>query len=87
MAVFQDHRLLPAMNSDDWTLKCAERLHRQWPRVDRADLEHLAWALVSEPYWQGMDPGEAAVEWIEQGSLSRGPARNDVAEPDPSALP
>jgi hypothetical protein len=30
------------MNADEWTFKCARELHEQWPRVDHADLEHLA---------------------------------------------
>lgn len=44
------------MNSVEWTLKCAERLHEQWPRVDRSDLEHLADALQAEDRWKWMEP-------------------------------
>ena len=55
------------MNAAEWTWKCAERLHEQWPRVDRADLEHLAEALLVEDRWKCMEPNEAAVEWLRQG--------------------
>jgi len=64
------------MNATEWTLRCAERLHEQWPRVDRSDLEHLAWALLSEPHWQGMDPCAAALEWLELRTEPRA-AAND----------
>lgn len=57
----------PIMNAAEWTWKCAERLHEQWPRVDRVDLEHLAEALHVEERWQNMEPGEAAVQWLRQG--------------------
>jgi len=55
------------MNAAEWTWKCAERLHEQWPRVDRADLEHLAEALHAEDRWRGLAPDEAALEWLRQG--------------------
>ena len=55
------------MNSVEWTLKCAERLHEQWPRVDRSDLEHLADALQAEDRWKWMEPQDAAVQWLSQG--------------------
>ncbi|SHN29245.1 hypothetical protein SAMN02787076_04846 [Rhizobacter sp. OV335] len=69
----------PDITSENWALKCAERLQEQWPRVDRSDLEHLAWALISEPYWQGMDPSDAALEWLQQGVSVQRDARPEAS--------
>ena len=55
------------MNRHEWTWKCAEALHLQWPRVDRVDLEHLAEALYQEPRWSVLAPELAAQEWLRQG--------------------
>ena len=55
------------MTSEQWTLRCAEPLLQQWPRVDRTDLEHLASALWTEPRWQSMEPSAAAIAWIAKG--------------------
>jgi len=55
------------MNSVEWTLQCAERLHQQWPSVDRSDLENLADALQAEERWNWMEPQDAAVQWLSQG--------------------
>ena len=52
------------MNAETWAFKCAQQLHEQWPRVDRADLENLAEALWKEPRWQSMEPAAAALEWL-----------------------
>lgn len=52
---------------DHWTRACADRLFRQWPSVDRNDLEHLASALVVDERWKRMAPEEAAVRWLAQG--------------------
>ena len=56
-----------AVNAHEWTWKCAETLHQQWPRVDRVDLEHLAEALLTEDRWKAMEPNEAAQAWLAQG--------------------
>ncbi len=55
------------MNEHEWTWRCAERLHEQWPRVDRVDLENVAEALHREERWRGLEPDEAALEWLRQG--------------------
>lgn len=55
------------MSTDDWTQQCVERLHLQWPSVDRQDLEHLAGALHAEERWRAMEPVDAAVQWLRQG--------------------
>jgi hypothetical protein len=52
---------------DHWTRACADRLFKQWPSVDRNDLEHLASALVMDERWRRMAPEEAAVRWLAQG--------------------
>ena len=57
----------PIMNAAEWTWKCAQRLHEQWPRVDRVDLEHLAEALHVENQWNCMEPADAAERWLQQG--------------------
>lgn len=49
-----------------WTWKCAERLHEQWPRVDRVDLEDLAAALHREVRWKALAPDDAALAWLRQ---------------------
>jgi hypothetical protein len=55
------------MTPAEWTWTCAERLHEQWPRVDRVDLEHLAEALHREERWRALEPSEAALGWLAQG--------------------
>jgi hypothetical protein len=64
------------MNRHEWTWKCAEALHLQWPRVDRVDLEHLAEALYQEPRWSVLAPELAAQEWLRQG-IPTAPALTD----------
>jgi hypothetical protein len=59
------HDLSPTV--EDWTRACADRLFKQWPSVDRDDLEHLASALVTDERWKRMAPEEAAVRWLAQG--------------------
>ena len=66
-----------AMNADEWTFKCARQLHEQWPRVDHADLEHLAKSLRAEDRWKDMEPTEAAIRWLRQGI----PAASHSAKP------
>lgn len=56
-----------AMNDQDWTQQCADRLLEQWPRVGRDDLEHLADALCAEQRWKSMEPTQAAELWLQQG--------------------
>ena len=55
------------MNAETWTFRCAQQLHEQWPRVDFADLENVAEALLREQRWQSMEPSQAAIEWVRQG--------------------
>jgi hypothetical protein len=55
------------MNAHEWTWRCAEKLHEQWPRVDPGDLVNVAEALQREDRWKGMEPDAAAVEWLRQG--------------------
>lgn len=59
------------MNAEQWALRCAQQLHQQWPRVGQNDLEHLADALWRDPRWQGMEPTQAAIEWLRQGIPER----------------
>lgn len=55
------------MNPHEWTWRCAERLHEQWPRVDPGDLVNVAEALQREERWKGMEPQQAAEQWLRQG--------------------
>jgi hypothetical protein len=55
------------MHSAEWTWRVATRLHKQWPAVDRVDLEHVAESLQREPRWQCLAPDDAADQWLEQG--------------------
>ena len=55
------------MNPHEWTWRCAESLHEQWPRVDRVDVEHMAEALHREERWKAMEPQKAAEQWLQQG--------------------
>ena len=55
------------MTPAEWTWTCAERLHEQWPRVDRVDLEHLAESLHREERWRTLEPSDAALGWLAQG--------------------
>lgn len=52
---------------EQWIFSCAQQLQREWPQVDRDDLDHLAQALWREPQWQRMEPSAAAMAWLEQG--------------------
>lgn len=67
------------MNAETWAFKCARQLHEQWSRVDHADLEQLAEALWKEPRWQGMEPADAALAWLQQGI----PAVSGTAQSEP----
>ena len=55
------------MNTEQWTHQCGERLHEQWPTVERSDLEHLAKALLTEDRWKQLPPADAALQWLLQG--------------------
>ena len=55
------------MNPHEWTWRCAEKLHEQWPRVDPGDLVNVAEALQREERWKDLDPADAALEWLRQG--------------------
>lgn len=55
------------MHSAEWTWRVATRLHRQWPSVDRVDLDHVAESLYREPKWQCLAPNDAADQWLAQG--------------------
>lgn len=52
------------MEEAEWFRQCARRLHKQWPRLDLDDLEHLAKALWCEERWKRLDPDEAALTWL-----------------------
>jgi hypothetical protein len=43
------------------------KLHQQWPRVGPGDLVNVAEALQREDRWKGLDPADAALEWLRQG--------------------
>ncbi|CAM5797803.1 hypothetical protein [Rhizobacter fulvus] len=55
------------MDPHEWTWRCAEKLHQQWPRVGPGDLVNVAEALQREDRWKGLEPAEAALEWLRQG--------------------
>ena len=55
------------MNPHEWTWRCAEKLHEQWPRVDPGDLVNVAEALHREERWKYMEPKVAAEQWLRQG--------------------
>lgn len=59
------------MNEHEWTWRCAEQLHEQWPRVDRSDLENVAEALHREDRWRTLRPEVAAMQWVAQGIPSQ----------------
>lgn len=55
------------MDAQEWEERCAYRLHRHWPSVERDDLLHVAESLRAEARWSAMEPAEAAVQWLSQG--------------------
>lgn len=55
------------MDALEWEERCADRLRRQWPSVERDDLLHIAESLRAEGKWVAMDPADAAVQWLAQG--------------------
>lgn len=55
------------MNPHEWTWRCTERLHEQWPRVDPGDLVNVAEALHHGDRWKGMKRQDAAEQWLRHG--------------------
>ncbi len=69
------------MDTHEWTWRCAEKLHQQWPRVDPGDLVNVAEALQREDRWKGLEPAEAALEWLRQGIPAGGAGDVELARP------
>lgn len=55
------------MDAQEWGERCADRLRRQWPSVERENLLHIAESLRAEGRWNAMEPADAAVQWLAQG--------------------
>ena len=49
------------MTDTEWVRRCADRLHEQWPRASREDLEETARELHAQDHWRGQPAEEAAV--------------------------
>lgn len=55
------------MDASEWVARFSARLHAQWPRVDREQRDEVAAELRNDERWSGMEPEDAAVEWLRQG--------------------
>lgn len=69
------------MNKHEWTWKFAERLHKQWPRVDRVDVKNAAESLHHEERWRSMELQQAAQEWLRQGMPTEGNEAESTSSP------
>jgi hypothetical protein len=58
-----------AMSDTDWVRRCEDRLHEQWPRASREDLEETARELHAHDHWRNQRAEEAAVTWLRLGVL------------------
>lgn len=52
--------LLPSQ----WIAECAVKLRERWPTVDQAMLEEVAMDLWMDPDFRGLEPAEAAADWL-----------------------
>lgn len=57
------------MNETEWVRLCADRLHQQWPRASREDLEDTARELLAQDHWRSQPAELAAVTWLRLGVL------------------
>lgn len=55
------------MDTREWVFRCSARLHAQWPRLPRDQLDEVASDLGSDHRWRDMTPETAAVNWLSQG--------------------
>ena len=51
----------------EWVTRCSARLHAQWPRIGREQRDELAQELWADAHWRGIEPEQAAAEWLRQG--------------------
>jgi hypothetical protein len=55
------------MERQEWVARCSLRLHEQWPRVPREQLEEVAEELRGRALRQLDEPELAASEWLQRG--------------------
>jgi hypothetical protein len=55
------------VNGREWIIRCAARLHAQWPCIGREQRNELASEPCAEGHWQSIEPEQAAIEWLRQG--------------------
>jgi hypothetical protein len=61
----------------EWISRCIERLHVQWPRASREDLEELAEELHGLTLRHVEQPESAAQDWLKQGIPAEGLRRGE----------
>jgi len=55
------------METQEWVIRCSVRLHAQWPRLQRVQLDEVASDIWNDLRWREMEPENAAVKWLSQG--------------------
>jgi hypothetical protein len=55
------------MDRQEWVSRCIGRLHVQWPRAARVELEELAVELYGQTLRHCEQPESAAFDWLKQG--------------------
>jgi hypothetical protein len=55
------------VDRNEWLARCAERLHTQWPRLPRDQLEEVAAEIQRNAERQVKEPEHAAAQWLRLG--------------------
>lgn len=58
------------METEVWVIRCAGRLHQQWPTIPLEDLKDTAAQLAADAQMRKALPENAATWWLEQGVLA-----------------
>ncbi len=58
------------MDATEWEIRCAGRLHQQWPTIPVDELRETAARLAEDDRLRKSAPEEAATWWLQQGVLA-----------------
>lgn len=69
------------MERREWVTRFASKLHAQWPRLPREQVDEVASELLDtppwQPRWEDIDPEAAAEVWLGHGVLQDHPEAQD----------
>jgi hypothetical protein len=60
------------MDRQEWVGRCVGRLHEQWPRAAREQLQEVAEELHGLALRHVEQPESAALDWLKQGIPAEG---------------